>query len=319
MKVIRPRDILANPVVPGGYAYDIISTTLVNDAPNWDMGTTYGPGSVVIHINTLGKDNGKYRSLTTNTSEPPATSDAHWVRLGPSNKMAMFDSTVSTQSVSAVNTIAGDIRIGLSDTIAFLNVIASTISITVTSYIDPGAPVIIHTATKSLMGDTPIDWYDYFYFELEDQRTQAIFENIPLSSGDTRVSFMITTDSPYTGTAKAGHFVCGTSTIIGKTDYGLTAGIIDYSSKETDEYGNTELLVRDFSKRITAEVQVENLNLNKAQRVLYSLRATPALWLATSDARYEETGTVFGFYRDFSVSIAYPTHSKCSLEIEGLI
>lgn len=297
---------------------DIIATNLVEDCDNWALGTLYAPGSLVIHIDTLGYDHGKYRSLTTNTNEPPFTSDAHWVRLGPSNKMAMYDNTISTQSVSPANFISGGVRIGLSDTVAFLNVVADTISLTVSDVVG-GFPTVIYNETRSLIGTIPLDWYDYFYFELLDQRTQVIFENIPISSGTSIASFVVSTTSPYTGTAKVGHFVCGMSTTIGKTDYGLTAGIIDYSSKETDGYGNTSLLVRDFSKRITAEIQVDNINLNKVQRVLYSLRATPALWLATSDARYEETGTAFGFYRDFSVSIAYPTHSKCSLEVEGLI
>jgi hypothetical protein len=39
------------------------------------------------------------------------------------------------------------------------------------------------------------------------------------------------------------------------------------------------------------------------------------LWIGTEE--YEST-IVYGFYKNFDILIAYPEHSECSLEIEGL-
>jgi hypothetical protein len=65
---------------------------------------------------------------------------------------------------------------------------------------------------------------------------------------------------------------------------------------------------------------VHNSQLNRVQRLLYDLRAVPVVWLGNNDApEFEEPMVVFGFYRDFSTDVAYPTVSFCSLEIEGLI
>ena len=54
------------------------------------------------------------------------------------------------------------------------------------------------------------------------------------------------------------------------------------------------------------------------QSYLYTLRATPAVWIASDEIRFEETLIVYGFYKDFSTEISYPTFSKCNIEIESL-
>ena len=105
---------------------------------------------------------------------------------------------------------------------------------------------------------------------------------------------------------------------LGKTEYGASAGIIDYSIKQTDEFGTTTFVKRAFSKRLNASFNIENSNLNRVQSYLYTLRATPAVWIASGEARFEETLIVYGFYKDFSTEISYPTFSKCNIEIESL-
>jgi len=42
------------------------------------------------------------------------------------------------------------------------------------------------------------------------------------------------------------------------------------------------------------------------------------VWIGADDDRFSPL-TMLGFYRDFNIDIAYPEHSLCRLEIEGLI
>ena len=49
------------------------------------------------------------------------------------------------------------------------------------------------------------------------------------------------------------------------------------------------------------------------------LRATPALWIGSTDADFSQSLVVYGFYKDFYISIDYPTMALSSLEIEGQI
>ena len=53
-------------------------------------------------------------------------------------------------------------------------------------------------------------------------------------------------------------------------------------------------------------------------RVLAEVRATPCAWLGVDVAGFDPL-TVYGFYKDFSIDIAYFYTSRCNLEIEGLI
>ena len=113
------------------------------------------------------------------------------------------------------------------------------------------------------------------------------------------------------------HGLGGTQYDLGEAAYGASLGIIDYSRKDTDEFGVTTFVRRDFSKRLTARLMLQNTQINRVQRVLAELRAQPAIWV-TSDVDDLRPLTVFGFFRDFAIEVAYPTQSYCSLEIEGL-
>lgn len=68
---------------------------------------------------------------------------------------------------------------------------------------------------------------------------------------------------------------------------------------------------------MSVRMMVENFALNNLQRTIADLRATPCVWVGVDNAGYAPL-TIFGFYRDFSIDVAYPTKSYCNLEIEGL-
>ena len=63
---------------------------------------------------------------------------------------------------------------------------------------------------------------------------------------------------------------------------------------------------------------VKNSDLNRVQSLLYGLRATPAVWIASDSPTFEEAMIVYGWYRDFTTEIAYPTYSLISIELESL-
>lgn len=109
----------------------------------------------------------------------------------------------------------------------------------------------------------------------------------------------------------------GTFYTLGDTQYGASVGIIDYSRKETDAFGVTTFVRRAYSKRMSAKLMLDNVQMNKVQRVLADLRATPCAWIGADDVTYAPL-VVYGFYKDFSIEVAYPTASYCSLEVEGL-
>lgn len=296
MKVIRP-----NTITPSS----IISSTIQETEQAWSSNTTYAVDSVVYYGLS-----GVYQAITANTGKIPTENPLDWAYIRPSNRWALFDSQISTSS-TAQNSMQLTLKTGNMQGFALLNIVGNDVSIVVRNGLNGN---IIYEATQSMIGEI-IDWYQYFFFDMENQKNQAIFIDLPLNYIDTYTTVTVTgVNQVSVGTCTFGRLMS-----IGKTEYGTTSGITDYSIKETDEFGQTTFVRRAYSKRISGRVLVDNGELNRVQRGLYELRAVPALWFASENPLLEEALVVFGYYRDFSTDISYPTYSYCSLEIEGLI
>ena len=174
----------------------------------------------------------------------------------------------------------------------------------------------IISGTTNLLGGDVDNWSDYFFSDLYSNRTMA-YSMEEMARGYVQTYIHITVSG--ISQVSIGNFVFGIVRTIGSTEYGANTGITDYSIKETNSFGEVFLLKRSYSKRMSTNVLVETGNLGTSQRLLYDIRATPVLWAASSSKQYEEPLVIFGYYKDFSTSITYPTYSYCSLEIEGLI
>lgn len=285
----------------------LIWTDLVNSHPNYNPGTTYTTGALVTFSNRY------FESLQdSNTGNQPDISPTFWLDVGPDNRHAALDTSVNTSS-SKLQELTLVLKPGVAfDSFALINVEAEIIRVGIT---DPNDGCI-YSETFGLSGTDVFDWYQYFFFDPTIKRTQIVGSGIhPYSNAVVTVKLQTSSAS----LAEIGLASVGNISTIGMTRYGVNSGIIDYSVKETDEYGNTSFVERAYSKRINADVYVRNFELNRVQRLLFDLRAKPSVWIASDDPSYEEALIVYGFYRGFSTSIAYPNHSVCNIELEGLV
>lgn len=283
----------------------LIYTTVTDPNALWSNATTYSIGQVVRYGYRL------YESLqNTNLNHQPNTSPTWWLDIGPDNMHAAFDKQVSTIS-TATTKMTFVVKAGSVDSVALINMEGVTAKLTI---YDTTAGIVAQRVA-GLSGLQIFDWYQYFFFDPLLKRTQVIFTDLPVYS-DAFITIEIEAlPSEVVSLALA---VFGLVEKLGGTQYGATAGIVDYSIKETDQYGNVTFVQRNFSKRLSAQIYVENVVLNRVQRFLYSIRAVPSVWIGSDDPQLEEALVVYGFYKDFSTDIAYPSHSLCSLEIEGL-
>jgi hypothetical protein len=296
MKVIKPNTVTES---------SIVSTNLQETEQEWLSTTNYAEGSTVVDGYA-----GIYQAISANINKKPSTNPLEWSYIGPSNRFALFDSEVSTIS-SRDLLIDVTFATGNMQAFAVLNVVAATVEITVTDGIS--GPVL-YTSKQSLGGEV-FDWYEYFFFDIETQRNQAIFTGIPPNFINTYTRLRIESQ----GLVSVGICTFGRSLTIGNSEYGFTSGITDYSVKQTDEFGQTTFVRRAFSKRMSGRVLVNNADLNRVQRTLYDLRAVPSLWFAAENPNLEEALVVFGYYKDFQTDVSYQNYSYCSLDIEGLI
>ena len=282
------------------------STVAEADYSAWSSATTYAAGTRVI---VLSKHK-IYESLqASNLNKDPTTQTAWWIEVSPTNRWACFDTSVSTQTKQSTS-ISFTINPGQSvNALAALNLSnVSSMTISMTSSLGGGT---VFTKTIDLSA-LPVysNWWTWFYSS-KVTPTQSINLDLP-----SYVDGIITvTINGGTGLA-VGVLMIGQQRAFGLgIQYGARVGIVDYSRKEKNTYGETILVQRSFAKRANFDLILEKYETDQLQNFLSEIRATNALWIGSDD--YEST-TIFGFYKSFDVVISYSNRSDCSLEIEGL-
>lgn len=298
MKLIRPIEIMSG---------DIVSSTAVESVAVYNPATTYNTED------TSASGDFIYESLVdSNTGNTPATSPTFWLLIGPTNKWAMFDSTVSTQTVGtspltvvvATNQIINSLAL-----LNMSNVLSVDVEVRDTS-VSPSE--VVYTRTIDLDDSVVTDWYEYFFAGFELRGDVVLTDIPPFSTTEIEITLNSSGDSAI------GVMQIGNSFDVGQTQLGVNLGIRDYSVKETDTFGNTIFVQRAFSKRMRPTVFAENSRLNSIFRVLSDVRAVPTVFAGTEEDGYESL-ILFGFLRDWNIEITYPENSLISLEVEGLI
>lgn len=280
---------------------NFVSSTVPESATAaWASGTTYAAGDRV----SVAANHTLYQSLqASNTGHDPATATAWWVAVQPTERWAMFDGAISTET-AATGTISVVLAPGITDAVALVGMTGiSSATVTMT---DDGATVF--TATEDLSGSIP-DWAAYFFDPIVF-RSFAIVSNLP-----AYLSGIVTVTLTGSSAISIGALVVGRSVQIGDVSYGAKVGIIDYSKKTVDDWGNTVVSKRAFSKTSDLTVYIPRARLDYLIAVLSDLRSTPAVWVGHENI---ESLLIFGFFRSFDVQIAYPTISLCTIQIEGL-
>ena len=296
MKAIKPTAVTAAVLV---------STDATESVAAWSAGTAYAVDDQALLTAT---QRIYQRIVAGTTATAPNLDTTNWLDIGPTNKYAMFDNEISTQTARA-SSLTVVLKPGYTNSLALFGLDGASLDITVRDAL--AGSIVYGPKTISLDGTVIADWYQWF-FEPSVQLAEVVLTDLP-PYGDAHITVGLTGS----GTVKCGICLPGTFYDLGGTQYGATVGIVDYSRKVTDEFGITSFVRRAYSKRMTAKMTLENAQLNKVQRVLADLRATPCAWIGTDEVSFEPL-TVFGFYKDFSIDVAYPTASYCSLEIEGL-
>lgn len=299
MKFIRPVSI--------GDAQFVSSTVAETDHAAWSGATTYALGARCISTTS----HRIYESVQAgNLNHNPLTdSGLWWLDVGPTNRWAMLDRSVGT-STTGTALIAVTLAPGaVIDSLALLDV---TGALEARIVMTDGATTV-YDQTASMHDTAPLaSWYDYF-FEPFSGRSALVVSDLPAySAGEITVT--VTGDT----SISIGTLALGSNIDVGKTQYGVRVGIIDYSRKETDEFGVTSVVERVYAKKIEAACIVDNNRIDYVAAQLANIRATPCVWVAGNDSASYESLLAYGFIKDWSLNIAYPKHSEFNLTIEGL-
>lgn len=297
----------ADTITGSGLIYSNIPET---DYAAWVSGATYAMNDRVIRTTTHSV---YQRAVAGAGTTPPETDTTNWVRIGPTNRWAPFDEKVGT-GASNTGVITYLLKPGRLNGLALLGVVAgkATVSLVVNNE-------TVYTASIDLdSGNAVGNWYEYFYEPIYQQGEVVITDLLDAAlfdvPGYSEGILSVTLERP-TETVSCGMLVVGIASDVGLTQYGARVSVRDYSKKDADSFGNYTLTVGDFSKRMTADVIVDNDKLDNVVNYLTRYRATNLVWVGSSV--YGCT-VVYGFLSDWSVQIENATQSRLSQEIEGM-
>jgi hypothetical protein len=301
MRIIRPLEVTPDRLLSSNVPED--------DAPLWVSTATYTTGEEVMHELRM------YEALVDVPAgvEPGAeavteSSPAKWLDLGAINRWRMFDDRVESQTAQE-DTVSVSIRPGqVVNSLALLNLDAISATVTMTDAVEG----VVFEREESLVDAGVTNWYDW-YFSPIGRRSDIVVLDMP-AYGTADVS--VTVNASSGEIAAVGHLVIGSVVDIGVAQYGTNVGIIDFSRKERDVFGNTLIVERSFSKRAEFDVWLPNNSLGIVQRLLASLRTQPVVWIGEESL---EGTIVFGFYRDFDITISGPEFSDAIINVEGLV
>lgn len=245
-------------------------------------------------------------------AELPDADTKNWLEVGPTNRWAMFDTSISTKSTRTA-TIEFTIEPGkVVNAVALLEAEGATVRVQMVDPVDG----TVYDQTQTLQDPPPEStWFSYFFDEITSRST-AVFTDLP-SYGSASIT--VTVDAG-AGTAALGAFLCGRVFELGDdqtggAQRGARIGITDYSKKEYDTFGNAILLKRNYRSRAAIDMLIPNTMLDSVKRALASVRATPTLFIASQ--QYDAL-VIYGL-AEFDITIPYATHSQCALTLESLI
>lgn len=270
----------------------------------WSPGSTYALG-VEVRLNHK-----IYRSVQAgNIGHNPETDDGTWwVYRQATNRWRAFDQTLADPVV-----YAGDIvyRFTFStsmNAIAFFGLDASSIRIKITDPIDG----LFFDEEYSLLtgGEEIYDAWTYFFSPIEALSDLTI-RFLPIWSG---CELEITISSG--GTTRVGEIMIGDDHFIGETSVDTEVGIIDYSLKERDAFGNMVVVDRGFTKRVAYRFAFLTSDIQRIFGIFSRIRARPAVF--SGGVGTDQYGlSVAGFYKEFNVPLT-TTISFGTLEVESL-
>ena len=253
-----------------------------------------------------------YEAVAATTDDPvtgAAKSVPTWVDIGPTNKYAMFDTVVGTQSNATAPLEVELTPAQIINTIAGFNIDGA---ITVQVVVNSIAEGEVYNTTIEMLDNTAVvDFYEYFFSPIINV-TEFLLTDLPAYSDQT-ITVTIDGDADI----DAGVLVMGRQTIIGTALYGTNWQALDYSRKERDEFGNFIIVSRSTADRFEYDVAIEKRLFGYTKGLLKGLSTTPCVWAGTDDTG--DGTVVYGYYVDTSINLSSPSIIDATITVEGLI
>ena len=303
MRVIKPVDITDSTLT----STDIPEPDATQGEVVWTAGTyTQGTKRILTSTHTV------YEVVASSTSDEPTAGVAKtvptWAIVGPTNRYAMFDTVNGTQSKYASDLTVELTQGTVTNSLASFNIGGATsVDVTVT---DPIDGVVYSNTVDMVNNEGVVDYYEYFFSPIIP-RTEFALTDIPAYNAAT-----VKVDYIGDAAIEVGTLILGNAAVLGVANHGTSLQLLDFSVKDTDEFGNFVITPRRNSKLVDFDCTILTSRVPYVFNTLASLTTTPAVWLGTESTN--DATLVYGYYRDSQINISGPIVSDCTIQIEGL-
>lgn len=278
----------------------------------WVSGSNYVVGDVRIRTTTHRRY--EAQAVITGSATPPEEDPTRWLDVGPTDRWALFDSEVSTQS-RITTPLTYVLRPGFFNAIGLAGLDGALLTITVK---DAPGGTVVDTRTLDLT-EPPLDWYDWAFGRINALSKVVVDGFVPYPDAEVTITIAAAPGvSVGAGMLLLGDFVpLAGQGPFGGVQQGPSAEPITYSYIATDEFGTTSIKRRKATTDLRCEVVMPRSEADNAVAVLQRVLDVPAFFVPTQAPGYAGL-IVFGLgggavrYDSFNVAIA-------SVFVKGMI
>jgi len=279
-----------------------LGTNLKQPYQAWSEAQSYPRNTMVLYKNYL------YRNIVhNNKGVEPDLNSGKWLLMGVDNAYAGIDlhshsETVIDEGLDYIDLIFATVEY---DYIGFGNVKGKLLQIT--EYNSSGVKIKNKDVVIGADRKCADSWYNYFFCAIPSDadlgRGQAIdylYGTISHQASKVRVRLHKNAD----GVASLGTMVSGKSKDIGKTQFGVSQELIDYSEKTTDKNGIISIVKRDAVERMTSVIEVSANNTQAVKREIKKILGKVVMVIAEpeKDSAYDNL-IILGYIEDFNIAI----------------
>ncbi|GAP38789.1 hypothetical protein ABXN37_27210 [Piscinibacter sakaiensis] len=239
----------------------------------------------------------------------PAPSPVRWLDKRPTNKWAMFDGRVASQTKLAAGPLTVNVETGYCNAVAALGLVGDQLQVTVRQGL--GGPVL-DTRTISLQGRIVYDWWQWLYSPLV-QIASASIVDLPLRS-NAHIEVSITGAGP----VACGALIFGRAQELAPSEFGASSELLSTARITEDAWGEPSVQPGINRRDISSSFYVPHEQMPRVEAVMAPLLGKPCVYLIDSDPRFGWAGT-FGVATSLSSVIEMETETLCRLQVKGFL
>ena len=268
----------------------ISSTAPEADYPVWDKAKTYAVGDRCIVLDThriyecsRASNTGKDPTDVRNRTGASATDAPWWFDFGPTNRWAMFDGDVSTQTVVPTS-LTVVLRPGLFNSAYLAGIDADNALIVVR---DKAGGDVVDTRNVRLEESAPADYDEYFWMPYRPQTDLLITGIEQYAKAEISVTL-----SKGGGDVKCSFMAVGDMRVVGRTLTGVKIKPRSFSYVDLDKYGRLTTVRRPATVDMSLTALVDPVEADRVIDMSKDLLDMVAVWIGSELPGYRSLRVV---------------------------